>query len=546
MLKRVRLSLADKCQVFFFLAVLLILLAALMVVGWRLNTLVEMGPQRRARDLAELLISGQVRFSGADQDAAVIGALRGLDPPGAKHVSPAVLELAPRDVLIVTHIDAEALPNAAANNPFLAEAQATFLADGGTREVFEAATNAEGERFYRYVRALRAPRLPPRLDPAPDAAATPATPPPTPGPLTGVLYLEILDDEASTQLTLNLLYSIAAGLLAGLVAIAVFWFITTRVILQPVRVLKGYAERVSEGDLSIRSDINTGDEFEQLSDVFNTMLETLKTKQDQLAAANKSLDLELIQLAESNTALNQANELKSEFLANVSHELRTPLNSIVGFAEVLQETLASQTGPVDEKRKRYAHNIIHSSRVLLEMINDLLDLAKIEAGKMEVHAAPVSVSDMCEGLITLITPLADKRDITLVIRAPDSLPTLQTDAGKLQRVLFNLLSNAVKFTPDAGRVSMTAAAVEDDAGEPFAVRFTLTDTGPGIASEDQQRIFEKFTQVDNSHTRQHTGTGLGLTIARDLTDLLGGTITVRSEPGKGATFTVAVPLSHGA
>ena len=515
MLKTLRISLADKCQALFGGAVILILVVALALIQWRLQTLVEDGPRRRAEDLASMLISGQVRVLDREQTALSTEPLKVEQPDGSLDVA--------SDRLIVSRIAGDRLDAAATHNAFLRESVAAFRETPTLLQRFEPGSNADGDRIYRYARALRAPGIGDR-----------------PGALTGVLQIEVEDQEAATQLTLNSIYSIAAGLLAGLVAIAVFWFITTRLILQPVRVLKGYAERVSEGDLSIRSDINTGDEFEQLSDVFNTMLDSLKAKQDQLAAANRSLDLELIQLAESNSALFEANRLKGEFLSHVSHELRTPLNSIVGFAEVLSETLADRTGPIDEKRKRYAQNIINSSKVLLDLINDLLDLAKIEAGKLETQVAPVSIGDMCESLITLITPLADKRDITLVVRAGNDLPTVLTDAGKLQRILFNLLSNATKFTPPRGRVSMTAEVEATPDGD--AIRFRVTDTGPGIAEADQKRIFEKFTQVDNSHTREHQGTGLGLTIARDLADLLGGELTLESKPGKGATFTLVVPV----
>src|SRR3984885_6352766 len=189
---------------------------------------------------------------------------------------------------------------------------------------------------------------------------------------------------------------------AGTLAIVIFYLVTTRLILQPVRVLQETAEKVSEGDLNIRSDINTGDEFQVLSETFNTMLANLKNSADQLRAVNKSLDLKLGQLAESNVALYESNRLKSEFLANVSHELRTPLNSILGFAELLKElTLPSS----DPKIVRYIQNIVTAGHNLLDLINDLLDLAKIEAGKMEGRAEQLSLTDLFEALITVLKRL---------------------------------------------------------------------------------------------------------------------------------------------
>ncbi|MEM6757402.1 MAG: HAMP domain-containing sensor histidine kinase, partial [Planctomycetota bacterium] len=232
------------------------------------------------------------------------------------------------------------------------------------------------------------------------------------------------------------------------------------------------------------------------------------------------------------------------FLANVSHELRTPLNSIVGFAEVLKETLAERTGPVDEKRKRYCDHIITGSRRLLELINELLDLAKIEAGRMEVRVETVSLPDMAEGLTALIRPQADRAGVTLVVQLEPGLPTLETDAGKLQQVVFNFLSNAVKFTPDGGVVTL-AVRREPSAkpNHPGFVRIGVSDTGPGIDPEDHQRVFEKFVQLDAAETRRHGGTGLGLTISRQLAQLLQGTIELDSALGRGATFTLRLPIA---
>lgn len=298
--------------------------------------------------------------------------------------------------------------------------------------------------------------------------------------------------------------------------------------------------------MNIRSDINTGDEFEQLSDVFNTMVERLNDQQDELRKSNKSLDLKLGELAESNISLYEANKLKGEFLANVSHELRTPLNSIIGFAEVLDESLKSNDDAAREKQKRYAGNIAHSSKLLLDLINDLLDLAKIEAGRIDINIGPVAIRDTAEGLLTLIRPLAEKRNITLTKRIEPNLPTIHTDAGKVHQIIFNFLSNAVKFSPENDRVTLLAEAnTRTPLGarhpEP-CIRISVSDNGPGIAIDDQDAVFEKFTQLDTSVTREHGGTGLGLTISRDLAHLLNGTIELTSDIDKGATFTLVLPL----
>ena len=208
---------------------------------------------------------------------------------------------------------------------------------------------------------------------------------------------------------------------------------------------------MSQGDLNIRSDISTGDEFEQLSETFNTMLANLKSGDEQLRDINKALDLKLVQLGETNVALYESNRLKSEFLANVSHELRTPLNSILGFAELLNETVKENPDP---KAARYLQNILASGRNLLELINDLLDLAKIEAGRMDVRSEPLSLNDLFEGLINLLKPLAEGKDLSIMPAIEADVPIMETDPTKLQQVLYNLLSNAIKFSPNGGRIDI--------------------------------------------------------------------------------------------
>ena len=536
MLRGIRISLANKCQLLFGLAVLLVMAAALTVVALRMQSLVDRGPERRAQDLAEMWLGGQIDFGDP---------LRLVDEPAPPPVDTGV-------VLSLIHEDEFAAQ--AQDNAFLSGAVERFESIPTETERFDSARDAGGRTFYRYARAVRASDLA-RLESAFNGGLTPAG---VADPLRRVLFIQLRDQEAARQQTVNRVTLVAAGLFAGLLAIAVFYYITTQIILSPVRVLRGYAERVSEGDLSIRSDINTGDEFEQLSDMFNTMLSGLKEKQDELANANQTLDLKLMDLEESNVALFEANELKGEFLSNVTHELRTPLNSIIGFAEVLQDTLADRTGPVDgqffDKSKRYASNIIVSSRRLLELVNDLLDLAKIEAGKVELRIDRVSVADTVEGLITLIRPQAEKKNIDLKVLTGPWLPLIETDPGKLQQVVFNFLANAVKFTPPRGRVTLraelapAAPSPHDSEADASALgprlRIAVTDTGPGIGTEDQARIFDKFTQLDRGVTKAHGGTGLGLTIARDLTQMLGGSIEVDSSPGRGATFSVLLPVSR--
>jgi signal transduction histidine kinase len=353
-------------------------------------------------------------------------------------------------------------------------------------------------------------------------------------PLLGIVSVEIPSQIESSQLLLNNVFLLTAGMVAGVLALVTFYMIITRLILEPVRVLQVTAEMVAKGDLNIRSDISSGDEFQQLSETFNTMLVNLKNSADQLRAVNKSLDLKLGQLAESNIALFESNRLKSEFLANVSHELRTPLNSILGFAELLKETAATGT---DGKNARYLQNILGSANNLLALINDLLDLAKIEAGKMEVRSEPLSLNDLFEALINLLKPLTEAKTLTINANIGIGVPIIQTDPAKLQQVLYNFLSNAIKFSPAGETIDLTAQREDTD-----HIRISVTDHGPGIETEKHAVIFEKFRQIDGSVTRQHSGTGLGLAISKELIVLLSGTIGVQSAPGQGATFWVVLPL----
>lgn len=558
MAKSIQVSLANKCQLLFGGAVVLILTAALAVVWFRLQSLVTEGQQQTASWIADSREEAFIYW--ADSTSPTMTVRRELKN-GAK----------------LALVQEASFDDESQGDVFLADA-IDYFSRRKDRHEFFASVEQDGKRLYCYARGIRLRKVN-RLrgevmtdEPESDADAAdnagdamsaagddPAAEPTreeelAANPIVMIMTVRLPADEAAKQLMLNRIYVVAAGLAAGLLAIAVFWFITMRIILSPVRVLRNYAEQVSEGDINIRSDINTGDEFEQLSDMFNTMLENIKQQADQLRATNKSLDLKLGELAETNVALYEANKMKGEFLANVSHELRTPLNSITGFAEVLRDTLPETNDDRAEKRRRYLNNIIVSSRHLLDLINDLLDLAKIEAGRMEVRIATMNVRDTAEGLVNLVRPQAEKAEVNLRTRVPPNLPSVDTDPGKVQQILFNLLSNAIKFTPTGGTVTMSAELV-DIRGRSLApadvtdevngfLRISIADTGPGIAAEDHERIFEKFTQLDLSVTKEHGGTGLGLTISRDLARLLHGRIELDSEPGQGATFRLVIPMRY--
>jgi signal transduction histidine kinase len=218
----------------------------------------------------------------------------------------------------------------------------------------------------------------------------------------------------------------------------------------------------------------------------------------------------------------------------VSHELRTPLNSIIGFSDVL----ASLNG-LGEKHHRYLQNIQTSGKMLLEMINDILDLAKIEAGKMEIRPADFRIDHVLHAQSDMARPLVEKKNLDLSVDVRPGISELHQDQSKVQQILNNLLSNAIKFTPDGGRIVVRA----EPAG-PGYFHLVVADTGVGIAEADRTKIFEKFRQGaagGDAMTREHSGTGLGLSIVKELCKLLGGEIMLESELGKGSTFTVRLP-----
>jgi len=226
--------------------------------------------------------------------------------------------------------------------------------------------------------------------------------------------------------------------------------------------------------------------------------------------------------------LEAANRHKSEFLASMSHELRTPLNAIIGFSEVLKERMF---GELNDKQAEYVEDIHASGRHLHSLINDVLDLSKVEAGRMELEVTRFDLPLTIENALTLIRERAGRQGVKLELDLDERLGEFAGDERKVRQILLNLLSNAVKFTPEGGRIGIRAMPVDG------GVEIAVSDTGIGIAPADQEAIFEEFRQVGSDRTRKQEGTGLGLTLARKFVELHGGRIRVTSELGKGSTFT---------
>ena len=356
-----------------------------------------------------------------------------------------------------------------------------------------------------------------------------------------------LAGERDNTVFMNRIWIVVAGLIGGTGAIVTFYVITQRLILRPIRQLRALANNVAEGNLETRSVIATRDEYQKLATAFNNMLDVIQATQQKLRQANKQLDAKIAELSGRNIELFKANKIKSEFLANISHEFRTPLNAILGFAQVLRE---KPVGLKRAKAQRYAENIITSGNSLLNMINDLLDLAKARAGKMDLHIEKTSVADLLEAVASEFSLLAEEKKIKVKLFVDSDLPMLVTDVGRVRQILYNFLSNAVKFTPARGKIEIQAIfpspGTQSTGPEGRMIRIAVTDSGCGVAGCDKEKIFEKFRQVDGSITRASTGSGLGLTISTELAAMLAGGIGLESPPKrrkKGSTFWLDIPVT---
>jgi len=258
--------------------------------------------------------------------------------------------------------------------------------------------------------------------------------------------------------------------------------------------------------------------------------------QDQLQTLNAKLQAANAELQAANARIEEQNRMKSDFLATMSHELRTPLNAIIGFSELLRDGVAGET--TDEQRD-FLNEIFDSGQHLLALIDDILDLSKIEAGKMELHAEPLELEPLLNAALGMVQQRADARRMRLIPDIERDLPQLRADARKVRQIVYNLLSNAVKFTGEGGSVTLRARrSCNADRAE---VEIAVEDTGVGIAPADQTRLFQSFVQIDGSLSRQFRGTGLGLAIVKQLAELHGGRVGLVSAPGVGSTFSVWLP-----
>jgi signal transduction histidine kinase/CheY-like chemotaxis protein len=328
-----------------------------------------------------------------------------------------------------------------------------------------------------------------------------------------------------------LILSTMEWLLIAIVLALVLGFLAGAWITRPVDELTRAATRIAQGDFVTPMRVRerfAARELLALAHAFNQMAR-------QLSGAYQTLEEKVSQrtseLQTANQELARANKLKSEFLANVSHELRTPLSAIIGFSQILLDGI---DGPLNEDQQQDIQQVNKSGQSLLGLINQILDLSKIEAGKMELSVERLELPGLINSVLESISPLAQEKGLRIDTRFPAGLPAVEGDAGRLKQILINLLSNAVKFT-ERGHIEVIGQA----SGR--MVRIAVKDTGIGISAEAQKLIFEEFVQGDGSSTRRHGGTGLGLSIVRKLVEMHGGAITVISEPGLGSTFTFTIP-----
>jgi signal transduction histidine kinase len=333
-----------------------------------------------------------------------------------------------------------------------------------------------------------------------------------------------------------------ALLLAAFLVLAVaVSILLARRMVRPITSMQAAATRIGEGELEHRIEVGRKDELGLLADEFNLMAgrlqESYASLEDKVAERTRELAETLAELDEKSRQLEAVSRHKSQFLANMSHELRTPLNAIIGFSEVLREQMF---GPLNEQQLGYVDDVLDAGRHLLSVINDVLDLSKVEAGRMELELTEVSVPETLRSGLTMQEARADRNGVKLGLAIDPDEIVVQADERKLRQVVFNLLSNAVKFTPPGGRVEVTAHLTDG------VVEVAVADTGAGIAPEEQELIFEEFQQARGTNGgAQPEGTGLGLPLSRRFIELHGGRLWVESAPGQGSTFRFTLPVGRG-
>jgi signal transduction histidine kinase len=349
--------------------------------------------------------------------------------------------------------------------------------------------------------------------------------------LNWAVFIELPVKEAYAQIYASI-FRTSTLLLLGLgMALLASLFVAGRVV-HPLETLRKGVERIGGGDMGLRLDLKTGDEIEILAEEFNKMAQNLRQA---YAGLEHKVAERTQELAVANDRLKEVDRLKSDFVSNVSHELRTPLTAIKGAVDLM---LREVPGPLNEKQTHYLTRVRSNTQHLAGLINDLLDLSKIEEGKIELQANRVSIGGLVHEVVETLRPIAAEKPIVLEMIAPEPSILVWADRDKVTQVLMNLIGNAIKFTPPNGRVGVSAES--ESTGW---VRVSIRDTGAGIPTSEQQKIFEKFYQVAENGGPKPKGTGLGLAISKVLVELHGGRIWVESEIEHGSNFSFTLPAA---
>ncbi len=336
------------------------------------------------------------------------------------------------------------------------------------------------------------------------------------------------------------------------IALAIgLWFVLRRSIVRPILAIEKSARSIASGDLTGRAPVMSDDEIGSLAVEFNLMSKSLqdyystlesrvRERTDELRGANEKLHGKQKELELANMGLIEANRMKTQFLANVSHELRTPLNSILGFSELLCE---KAFGGLNDKQTQYVEYIHSSGEHLLGLINNIIDLSKIDVDKMEVIAELFPVTEALGEVLSIIRPLALEKNISIETMTVAASPKIRADKSKFKKIMLNVLTNAVKFNENGGHVKVSWTVKEETWGRDFKrfITFSIMDRGIGIKAEDMDKLFKNFEQLDSSFNREYDGSGLGLVLTKRLTELHGGTIWLESEEGKGTTVYIKLP-----
>jgi signal transduction histidine kinase/ActR/RegA family two-component response regulator len=332
-------------------------------------------------------------------------------------------------------------------------------------------------------------------------------------------------------------------LLVGLMLSTVASLMLARRLLRPIQALQQGAARIGAGSLNERITLRTGDELEALAEEFNRMAaqvqESYANLERKVQERTADLSEALRALQEKTQQLEVASRHKSIFLANMSHEFRTPMHAIIGCSEIL---LDSSLPVTDQERAQFLRDVLAAGRHLLALINDVLDLSRIEAGRVDLRIEPTAIRDVLDTVHGAMRPLAAKKRIQLDLECAEGLGLVPMDAMRMRQTLVNLVGNGLKFTPEGGRVWVRAFRSPPDAG----LRIEVEDTGPGIPVEEQERIFDEFQQVAVAQAAgRPEGAGLGLTLARRFVEMHGGRIWVESEVGRGSRFILTLPAATG-